>query len=62
MQDECAVQHKKKKLNVDTRRNHRFFPLLSEAGIRSGTAKKAKKRLGVVSTKPCIEWYWSLPE
>ena len=30
MQDECAVQHKKKKLNVDTRRNHRFFPLLSE--------------------------------
>ena len=35
---------------------------LREAGIRSGTAKKAKKRLGVVSTKPCIEWYWSLPE
>ena len=35
---------------------------LREAGIRSGTAKTAKKRLGVVSTKPCIEWYWSLPE
>ena len=30
MLDECSVQHKKKKLNVDTRRNHRFFPLLSE--------------------------------
>ena len=35
---------------------------LREAGICSGTAKKAKKMLGVISTKPRIEWYWSLPD
>ena len=35
---------------------------LREAGICSGTAKKAKKRLGVVSTKPGLEWFWSMPD
>lgn len=35
---------------------------LNEAGISKSTAKKAKRILGVVSTKPHYSWYWRLPE
>jgi hypothetical protein len=35
---------------------------LKEAGIKSTTAKKAKRKLGVVSTKRQFSWFWSLPE
>ena len=35
---------------------------LSEAGISKSTAKKAKRMLGVVSSKPHYSWYWRLPE
>lgn len=35
---------------------------LKAAGIKASTAKKAKKKLGIVSSKPSIDWYWSLPE
>ena len=34
---------------------------LREAGIKATTAKKAKKKLGVVSSKPSLTWTWSLP-
>lgn len=34
---------------------------LREAGIKASTAKKAKKMLGVVSSKPSLTWTWSLP-
>ena len=34
---------------------------LNEAGISKSTAKKAKRILGVVSTKPHYSWYWRLP-
>lgn len=34
---------------------------LADAGIRAGTAKKAKKQLGVVSSKPHLSWFWSMP-
>ena len=34
---------------------------LREAGIKASTAKKAKKMLGVVSSKPALTWTWSLP-
>ena len=35
---------------------------LKEAGIKESTAKKAKKKLGIVSTRPSLDWYWSLPQ
>lgn len=35
---------------------------LNEAGISKSTAKKAKRILGVVSSKPHYSWYWRLPE
>ncbi len=35
---------------------------LRQAGIRSGTAKKAKKLLGVISVKSNPSWDWTLPE
>lgn len=34
---------------------------LREAGIKASTAKKAKKMLGVVSSKSALTWTWSLP-
>ena len=34
---------------------------LREAGIRASTAKKAKRLLGVVSSKSRYTWYWHLP-
>jgi len=36
--------------------------MLKEAGICEGTAKKAKKQLGVVSSKPHLTWFWTLPQ
>ena len=35
---------------------------LNTAGISKSTAKKAKRMLGIVSTKPHGLWYWWLPE
>ena len=34
---------------------------LREAGIKATTAKKAKKKLGVVSNKLSVDWAWELP-
>lgn len=34
---------------------------LRDAGISSSTAKRAKRMLGVVSSKPHFAWFWQLP-
>ena len=35
---------------------------LLAAGISKSTAKKAKRALGVVSSKPHYTWFWHLPD